>query len=176
MKQDYKEEIIAIKALLDDVLIASYATVNEDGTPHNTPLMLIHDESFKKVYIGSSLESLHVKNMLRTGNAFIVIYSSSIPTKASKGGIYLKGVNAKECRGEDLKEALRVHNATRARCGKEPIDIAYYQSGESLQRMYSLDVASFEIYSSIRSNETGLIIKEGRVNIPLDQLEERFSC
>ena len=48
MKKDYKEEIIAIKALLDDVLIASYATVNEDGTPHNTPLMLIHDESFKK--------------------------------------------------------------------------------------------------------------------------------
>jgi hypothetical protein len=176
MKQDYKEEIIAIKALLDDVLIASYATVNEDGTPHNTPLMLIHDESFKKVYIGSSLESLHVKNMLRTGNAFIVIYSSSIPTKASKGGIYLKGVNAKECRGEDLKEALRVHNATRAKSGREPIDISYYEDEGSLQRMYSLDVVSFEIYSSIRSNKTGLITKEGRVNIPLEQLEERFSC
>ena len=148
MKKDYKEEIIAIKALLDDVLIASYATVNEDGTPHNTPLMLIHDESFKKVYIGSS----------------------------SKGGIYLKGVNAKECRGEDLKEALRVHNATRAKSGREPIDISYYEDEGSLQRMYSLDVVSFEIYSSIRSNKTGLIAKEGRVNVPLEQLEERFSC
>ena len=176
MKQEYKEAIIRIKALVEDVLIASYATVHEDGTSHDTPLLVMHDESFKIVYIGSSLESVHVKNMLRTRNAFIVIYSSSAPTKASKGGIYIKCVNAKECKGEDLKEALRVHNATRARCGKEPIDIAYYQNGESLQRMYSLDVASFEIYSSIRSNETGLIIKEGRVNIPLDQLEERFSC
>jgi hypothetical protein len=110
-QQEHQEQIELARKLLKTVRHAAYATVNEDGTPHNSPLFLIYNEDLTKLYIGSYSESLHVKNMLRTGRVLAVIYDSFVK---GQGGIYITGVNARECEGDELVEALRVHN-TRAR-------------------------------------------------------------
>ena len=131
--QDYQKQIELAKSLLQTVRHAAYSTVNEDSTPHNSPLMLIYNKALTKLYIGSYSESLHCKNLVRTGNAFAVLFDSF--TKG-QGGIYITGINAHECEGNELVEALRVHNNTRAKHDSKPIDISYYQAAKPSQRMY----------------------------------------
>lgn len=164
--QQHLKQIELAKKLLKTVRHASYATVNEDSTPHNSPLMLIYNEDLTKLYIGSYSESLHTKNLVRTGRTFAVLYDSF--TKG-QGGVYLTGVNAHECEGDELTEALLVHNSIRAKYGSQPIDIKYYEMAKPAQRMYSIDIAKIEIYSFIRSEE-GLIASEARVPIDAKEL------
>lgn len=169
--QDHQSQIELARNLLRTVRHAAYATVNEDGTPHNSPLMLIYNEDITKLYIGSHSESLHTKNLLRTGRTFAVLYDSF--TKG-QGGVYIAGVNSHECQGDELVEALRVHNAVRARQGSKTIDLSYYQIEGPSQRMYSIDVAKIEIYSVLRG-EDGLISSEARVEVGADELLEKPS-
>lgn len=165
---DYLKQIELAKKLLKTVRHAAYATVNEDGSPHNSPLMLIYNEDLTKLYIGSYSESLHVENLIRTGKAFAVIYDSF--TKG-QGGVYITGVNAHECVDDELVEALRVHNATRARYGSRPLDLSVYLRAKPSQCMYSIDIAKIETYSQIRG-EDGLIVTESRIKVlPEDLLE-----
>lgn len=164
--QDHQAQIDLAKKLLSTVRHAAYATTNEDGTPHNSPLMLIYNDDLTKLYIGSHSESMHTKNLLRTGRTFAVLYDSF--TKG-QGGVYITGVNSHECQGDELIEALRVHNTIRARQGSQPIDLSYYQIEGPSQRMYSIDVAKIEIYSVLRG-ANGLISSEARVEVTADEL------
>lgn len=163
---DYLAQIGLAKKLLQKVRHAAYATVSEDGTPHNSPLMLIYNEDLTKLYIGSYSESLHCKNLVRTGRAFAVLYDSF--TKG-QGGVYITGVNAHECTGDELVEALRVHNAVRTQHSSERIDISYYQAAKPSQRMYSIDIAKIEIYSVVRRKD-GLVVSEARDEVDAKDL------
>ncbi|HEU5187360.1 MAG TPA: pyridoxamine 5'-phosphate oxidase family protein [Candidatus Saccharimonadales bacterium] len=166
--QDHHAQIELAKKLLKTVRHAAYATANEDGTPHNSPLMLIHNEDLTKLYVGSYTESVHSKNFVRTGRAFAVLFDSF--TKG-QGGVYITGNNAHECEGDELVEALRVHNTFRAKHGSQPIDISYYQQVKPSQRMYSIDIAKIEVYSVIRDGD-GLVVSEARVPVEAKVLLE----
>lgn len=155
---DYATQVELAQKLLKTVRHAAYATVNEDGSPHNSPLKLMHNERLTKLYIGSYSESLHVANLLRTGKAFVSIFDSFIKRQ---GGIYITCINARECLEGELTEALRIHNATRAREGSDVIEQGYYQLPTPSQRMYSLDIANIEIYS-VKRGEDGRIESEAR--------------
>lgn len=167
--QDHQSQLELARNLIRTVRHAAYATVNQDGTPHNSPLMLIYNEDLSKLYIGSHSESLHTKNLVRTGQTFVVLYDSF--TKG-QGGVYITGVNGHECQDEELAEALRVHNAVRARQGSKPIDPSYYHVTGPSQRMYSIDVAKIEIYSVLRGAD-GLISSEARVEVAASDLLEQ---
>jgi hypothetical protein len=168
MTAHYSDQIELAKELLKTVRHAAYATINEDGTPHNSPLMLIYNEDLTKLYVGSYTESQHCKNFVRTGRAFAVLFDSFT---RGRGGVYITGVNAHECEGDELIEALRVHNAIRTRHGSQPIDLKYYQTVKPSQRMYGIDIAKIEIYSVIRG-EDGLVVSEARVEIGANDLLE----
>jgi hypothetical protein len=139
---DYLSQIELAKKLLKTVRHAAYSTVNEDGTPHNSPLMLIYNEDLSKLYVGSYSESLHCKNFVRTGQVFAVLFDSF---SKGQGGIYITGTNAHECEDDELVEALRVHNTFRTKHGSQPIDISYYKQAKPSQRMYGIDIAKVEI-------------------------------
>lgn len=165
---DHLAQIELAKKLLKTVRHAAYATVNEDGSPHNSPLKLIYNEDLTKLYIGTYSDSLHTRNLIRTGKIFAVIYDSFVK---GQGGLYITGVNAHECEGDELIEALRVHNNVRTREGSESIDIGYYQAAKPSQRMYSIDIAKIEVYSVIRDSK-GLIASEARVEVVARDLLE----
>lgn len=166
MEQHQTEQIELAKKLLKTVRHAAYATINEDGTPHNSPLMLIYNQDLTKLYIGSYSDSLHTKNLIRTGKIFAVIFDSF--TK-NQGGLYITGTNAQECEGDDLVKALYIHNLVRDRYGSKPIEIGSYQKTKPAQRMYSVDIEKIEHYSVVRS-EDGLIVKEARIEVSAKDL------
>ena len=170
MNQAHSSQIELARKLLKTVRHAAYATVNEDGTPHNSPLMLLYNEDLSKLYIGSYTESVHSKNLVRTGKTFAVLYDSF--TKG-QGGVYITGANAHECEGEELVEALRVHNTFRAKYNSKPIDISFYQTDKPSQRMYSIDITKIEVYSAARGKD-GFIVSEARVAVEPNELTEKL--
>jgi hypothetical protein len=153
------------KELLKTVQFYALATVNADGTPHNTPLFCMFNEDMSKIYWGSHPDSLHSKNIERTNEGFLVIYDSA---RFGLGGLYLTLKNAHCVTDSELPEALSVHNAKRAQINKRPLDISYYQA-PNVQKMWVADIAKIEIYGAVR-DENGHIYKEDRIEISAAEL------
>ena len=151
MDERLKARIERAKYLLQNVIHAAMATVNADGSPHNTPFFFIHDDALTRIYWGSHPDSLHSQNIERTGKVFIVLYESTVG-----GGLYIKADDAHELSGAELEAALKVHNAARIRLGKTPISLSYYQ-GDSPQRMYGATPTNFYINYAKRDNQGKLI-------------------
>lgn len=152
-----------VKALLHTVRFASMATVNEDGSPHNTPLLFIPDPAFRHFFWGSHPESLHSQNVLRTGQVFVVIYDSS-----KGGGIYMRADTGHPLDGIELDEALAVHNALRKRLGKDVLERKYYAGG-SPQRMWSARITNIWVNGAERRGD-GHLTRDFRKEITRDDL------
>jgi len=149
--------------LLKNARHIAMATVNEDGSPHNTPLFFIRDDALDYVYWASHPDSLHCQNALRTGQVFFALYESD-----AGGGLFIKANESKELALQDLAAALSVHNAMRAKEGKEPLPLSHY-SEESPQRMYRAKPTHFYVNYSQRNAE-GLIVKDYRREISIEEL------
>ncbi len=152
-----QERIDRAKELLAEARHVSMATVNLDGSPHNTPLFFIPDAHLKHIYWGSVERSLHSKNVLRTGKAFFALYDSH----NVGGGLYLRCSNARVTQGEELNTALQTHNTRRAGFGRNPLSPEYY-SQEDGQRMFMADIVEISINFALR-DEDGHIIEDVRV-------------
>jgi hypothetical protein len=155
MEEILAQRIERAKELLATARNAAMATVNTDGTPHNTPFFFVRDDKLARVYWCSHPGSLHSQNAERTGNIFVVLYESN-----TGGGLYIKADHARQLRGSELEEALVIHNNMRGREGKELIPLSYY-SDESPQRMYSARPTNFYVNVSQRDSD-GYVIQEYR--------------
>ena len=158
------EDIQKARDLLKTIRHAAMATVNNDGSPHNTPIFFMYNPEFTKIYWGSHEEALHSQNIRRTGKLFVTIFDSKLP---GQGGIYITADNAHELSELSLNKALDIHNSFRKKYKKEPLTISYYQSGE--QCMYSADIKKIEIYTAER-DEDGRIRREKRLPVAADYL------
>jgi hypothetical protein len=156
--------MLRAKERLQNVRHASMATVNQDGSPHNTPFYFLHDEALTTVYWGSHPESQHSQNILRTGQLFIAVYDAK-----ERGGLYIRAERGQIVEGKEFASALLVHNASLAREGKRPIEASYYQ-GDNPQRMWSADITGLWINAAER-DEQGKLIKDYRIPVsPADLL------
>jgi hypothetical protein len=153
-----------VKDILRAINFASMATVNEDGSPHNSPVVFLYDDDFKYIYWGSHPESQHSQNILRTGQAFFAAFDS---TKGNVG-IYIKTIEGKVVEGNDLKIALEIHNHFRTMRDKEAIELAYYE-GESQQKMWRARVEKVWMNAYERRSD-GKLVKDYKVEVDLSEL------
>ncbi len=153
------------KLLLSITRHAAMATVNEDGSPHNTPFFFLYDARFKYIYWGSHPDSVHSKNIERTGQIFVVVYNASQP---KAGGIYIKAEHAHALAGAELEESLKVHNDFRAKENKDALKLEYY-TGDSPQRMYSATPVQCWILMQ-ENGPNGLRIRDYRQEIDIREL------
>jgi len=160
------EQFDSLKDLARHSRYATYATVNEDGSPHNSPMFYIPSERFDKLYMGTHPESLHAKNMVRTGQAFAVIFGR---TPHGSTGVYFKIENFHEVSEAELPEALAAHNAARALLGKDALPLEYYQSPNP-QRMYVGDIVEISTNDAERGSD-GRLAKDVRFVIPASDLQ-----
>jgi hypothetical protein len=146
------------RELLRTARHAAMATVNTDGSPHNTPFMWLHDTGLTRIYWGSHSESQHSRNILRTGQLFVVVYSAF-----DQGGLYIRAEAGHPLEGVELDEALEIHNAFRASENKNELPLSYY-SGGSPQRMWAADVTGLWVNDVVRDDE-GHVTKDYRLEI-----------
>lgn len=157
------ERIARAKALLARVRNAAMATVNEDGSPHNTPFHYIIDDTREHLYMATAPAAVHTRNVLRTDHAFIVIYAEN-----EADGLYMEAHYVRECYDNDLRVGLDAWNAQRATENKPPIESDLF-SGASPQRMYRLELVRFWVNNSERNAE-GNIIQDYRQEIQREDL------
>lgn len=152
------DEYELLSDLLHESKIAIYATVNEDGSPHNSPLFFIPSAKLDKIYIGTHPESLHARNIARTGQAFAVIYGR---TSEGLKGLYFKIENFHEVADDlELNEALLAHNNARKKLAKPPLIVEHYKTPNP-QRMYVGDIVEISKNAAERGID-GRIIKDTR--------------
>lgn len=163
MDKTLKGRIARAKYLLKTAKHGAMATVNADGTPHNTPFFFIREPNIKNIFWCSSPESLHSKNIKRTGQLFVVVYDSS-----EGGGLYIKAEDGHELAGTELSYALKVHNEARAREGKQPLTSEHY-SDSSPQRMYGAKPVAFWV-NIARRDSKGSINRDYRHEIQQQDL------
>lgn len=159
------EDFSSIKDLAQNSRYIVLATVNEDGTPHNSPLFYIPSEKLDKIFMGTHPQSLHARNITRSGEAFGVIFGR-VPDGGR--GIYLKINNFREVSDDELPNALHTHNNARSKIGKEPIQIEYYKK-TSPQRMYVGDIVEISVNDAVRDDQ-GRLIQDVRKLIDASQL------
>lgn len=74
MNSDVERGVKRAKELLATARHATMATVNKDGSPHNTPYYFLYDETLEHLYWASHPESLHSGNVVRSQQIFVVVY------------------------------------------------------------------------------------------------------
>lgn len=160
---DLENKIKRAKELITTSRHISLATVNDDGSPHNSPVRFIYDPKLEHIYWGSHPESIHSKNIQRTGQVFAVLFD-----RIERGGLYMKGEDAQELSGKELEKALKIHNEFRVREGSEPLELNYY-TGTSPQRMWGAKIINFWVNYAERGRD-GHLIKDGRIEISAQDL------
>jgi len=164
MDTDLSRRTSRAKQLLATARHAAMATVNADGSPHNTPFVFMRDPALKYIYWGSHPESLHSKNVLRTGQIFVVLYDA-----VERGGLYMSAEHGHIRSGQELETALAIHNQLRLREGNEPLPLEYYAAVDSPQRMWSAEITHFWVNGSVRDSQ-GRLISDSKQEIKVTDL------
>lgn len=163
MTEELQRRIERAKELLKTVRHAAMATVNEDGSPHNTPYFFICDKKLSYLYWNSHPDAQHSKNVKRSGQIFVALYEAGVG-----GGLYMKAEQAKQLEGKELEQALEVQNKLRATINKVPLPLSYFQ-GDNPQRMYSAVPVQFWVNISERDRD-GNITRDYRHEISKEEL------
>ncbi len=163
MEKDLENKIKRAKELITTSRHISIATVNEDGSPHNSPVRFLYDPKLEYIYWGSHPQSMHSKNIIRTGQIFAALFD-----RTERGGVYIKADNAHELRDKELIEALKIHNVFRVKEGSEPLELSYY-TGDSPQRMWGAKITNFWVNYADKDAD-GYLIKDGRIEITAKDL------
>ena len=166
MDADLSKKIIRAKELLFSSRHAALATVNEDGSPHNSPVRFLYDPKLEYIYWGSHPESIHSLNIARTGQIFAALYD-----RMERGGLYMKCEDGHALDGAELKEALDIHNSFRAKEGSEPLSLEYYTGG-SPQCMWRAKITNFWVNYADKGTD-GHLVKDGRLEITAKDLLEK---
>lgn len=163
MHNGIETRIIRAKELLRTARHAAMATVNSDGSPHNTPYLFMRSENLEFLFWGSDTGSVHSQNILRTGQLFVVLYDLM-----ERGGLYIRAEAGRVANGAELEDALLAHNTIRRKEGKELLDTAYYTSIPT-RKLWIAQTTNFWINTSERDDK-GRLLKDGRIEITRGEL------
>lgn len=157
-------DIEKLKVTLNKIHYVSMATVNDDGSPHNSPMVFLYDKNFEYIYWGSHPDSQHSKNILRTGEVFFAAFDAV----AQNSGIYIKTIDGEIVEEADLDTALAVHNHFRNSMGKDSLEKAYY-SKDNPQKMWRAKVVKVWINDFERGAD-GRLIRDYKIEIDSKEL------
>lgn len=157
MNEELKERIDRAKELLKAVQHVSIATVNADGSPHNSPVFMAFDD-YLCAYWASDPLAQHSQNITRTHQVFLVLF------EANKGGGLFIQASAWQLDETELEAGLAILNARR----KQAVPIDHFGAA-SPQRLFKAEPQKFWINQAER-DQAGFIIRDKRVEITLTDI------
>ncbi len=97
---------LTAKEILDKNLYCTLATVNDDSTPHGSPVFFVADQN--SIYWWSAKKSQHSQNIERTGKVFITVFDSHAPEEKAKG-VYIEA-NGQIASDDKINDILEKYN------------------------------------------------------------------
>ena len=160
MPERIEQKIARARELLAEIHHVSIATVNADGSPHNSPVFMAFDKQLNG-YWSSHPDSLHSRNITRTGQAFLAIFDG----REGHGGLFIE---ADASVLEDVRHGLEVLRPIKeAIYGTIGGPETYLSPGP--QRIYQAKPRRFWVNVSNRDQQ-GVIIRDERYEISLKDL------
>lgn len=150
-----------VKELLHDIRHVAIATVNEDDSPHNSPVFAGADGSLN-IYWLSCHDSQHSLNIDRDGKVFIVMFDST----GDGGGLYIQAI-ARKLVGDEITTGLGVLNAVHERHDRYQPDVEFVNDSD--QCLYRAVPEKMWVNLTERDNEDR-IIRDYRHEISLEDL------
>lgn len=150
------------RKILHEVIYATIATVDHEGSPWNTPVFAAVDDRLT-VYWCSSPVSQHSQNILANGHAFLVVYNSTVAE--GKGvGVYIE---AEASQVDDPAEILHALEYLTQRRGK-PLAGPDHFAGDGPQRIYKA-VPRRVWVNDAEQDAQGNFIRDYRVEIEVKE-------
>jgi general stress protein 26 len=147
--------------ILNTSLYAVIATVNEDGTPWNSPVFFCRDDQFA-LYWASTLASRHSQNILRNNKVHIVIFDPNASWGQGKG-VYLN-TNVSILDNRDEIEAVRKLRLQKVAAADQPSSDFFDPSPRRLFKAIPT-----EVWINMDTEVSGVTI-DIRLQIPLESL------
>ncbi len=158
-----------VAEIIQKIMYVTIATVCEDGSPWNSPVYSAFDADLN-FYWFSDKDSQHSRNIRATGEAFIVVYDSTVPEGTGEGA-YLQ-VNVHELMDET--EVMAAKTVCDERVGKEKDRDYSKYSGDAPLRGYKASPVKVWMNDDAK-NPDGSYLKDVRVEIPIDVILFRLS-
>ncbi len=134
------------------------ATVNEDGSPHNTPYFFVYDHGLEHLYWASTEDAVHSRNILRTGKLFVVLFDAA----GKGGGLYIEAANGHVLTGTELDQGMPYLNRAIARVGLKPLTAAFYQDNKP--KLWTARTVRFWV-NGADVDKDGYVLRDYRVEI-----------
>lgn len=162
MNEKLSERIARAKELLRTVRHVPIATVNEDGSPCNSPVFAAFDDKLN-MYWASSPKAIHSCNIIRDGRVFLVLFDSM----DKGGGLYIEA-RAHEARGHVFEGALEVFNTKRQKMLREIVPREKFLDS-SPQRLYHAEPIRVWVNLASR-DEDGNVLEDKRYELDMKEL------
>lgn len=162
-EQDKRYRIGRAREVLRDIHHILVATVNEDGSPHASPVLFVFDDRLHGFW-ASSLAALHSQNIARDPRVFLCVFDSL----NGHSGLFLSGTavaltdRPAIIRGHGYLQVLK-----KKLFGDDLADITGY-IGESPQRIYEFTPEQAWVNHSDRQD--GVIVRDRRYEITISEL------
>ena len=155
--------------IIKKIKYVTIATVTPDGHPWNSPVYAAYDTDLN-FYWFSDKDSRHSTNVRASGEAFLVIYDSTVPEGTGEG-VYLQ-VSVRELSGE--AEVMAAKAVCDQRVGKsKDRDITPY-TGNAPIRAYKATPVKIWMNSDAK-NPDGSYLKDIRAELDLTALKAILS-
>lgn len=157
------DKIARARQLLAEIHHVSISTVNEDGSPHQSPVFMAFDDELNG-YWSSHPDSLHSRNITRGGRVFFVVFDS----KEGHGGLFVEA-SARQLKGREQAElGYQALKRLKEQFYGTMGNIDMYLDGGP-QRIYVAEPIRFWVNKSDRNAE-GAIIRDRRYEVALADL------
>jgi general stress protein 26 len=158
-----EDRIARARQLLAEIHHIPVATVNEDGTPHNSPVFMAFDEHLNG-YWASHPDNQHSRNIMRDDRVFLVVFDS----REGHGGLFISAIAEPLEDRERVQHGHQVLKELKERFYGTMGDVeAYMNDGQ--QRIYCAKPIHAWVNKSDRDGN-GVIIRDNRYEIKLADL------
>lgn len=148
--------------IIKTIKYATLATITPEGSPWNSPVYFNHDEDLN-IYWVSDKEGQHSINVTHNGEAFIVIYDSTVP-EGDGEGVYIQ---AKVTQVIDPEEILRVRRIKKGSHFEQSPDTFL---GDSIRYMYK--ATPVKIWMNDAEVKNDIFIRDYRVKLSVEKFKE----
>jgi hypothetical protein len=162
MEDPHRARIKDVTRLLEDICHVAIATVNKDGSPHNTPVFAGIDDTLR-IFWASHPASIHSQNIDRRKRAYIVLFDSF-----NKGaGLYIDATTQK-VPPEMFDEGLKIFNDMRAKRGRDIV--AKDKFSDAIQALYYAEPIKLWV-NAVERNQEGNVIRDYRFEVSPKDLQ-----
>lgn len=163
--EERNRRITRAKEVLRDIHHVPIATVNEDGSPHASPVLFAFGGELHGFW-ASSPESLHSRNIARDPRVFLTIFDS----KGGHGGLFLSGIAEELSSQQKIAQGYQYIERLRQEAyGEGMAELSSY-TDPGPQRIYEFTPERAWVNHSERRN--GALIFDSRYEISLQELHE----